>query len=133
MKHEELTEKIIGVFYRVYNELGYGFLEKIYERALAYEFKVEGLSFERQVPISVFYKGENMGDYYADFIVDGRVIIEIKAIKEIGEAEGVQLLNYLKATGKEVGLVLNFGREAEIKRKVNSRICLKDSNADCTD
>ena len=112
MRYEELTEKIIGVFYRVYNE--------IYERALAFEFKDEGLSFERQVPINVFYKGKNMGDYYTDFIVEGKVIVEVKAIKEIGEAEGIQLLNYLKATGKEVGLVLNFGREAEIKRKVNS-------------
>ena len=122
MKHEELTERIIGVFYRVYNELGFGFLEKIYERALAFEFKEEGLVFERQVPIKVFYKGEVMGDYYADFIVEGKVVVEVKAIKEIGEAEGIQLLNYLKATGKEVGLVLNFGREAEIKRKVNSLV-----------
>ena len=118
MKHEELTERIIGVFYKVYNELGYGFLEKIYERALALEFKLGGLSFERQVPIKVFYKGEWMGDYVADFIIEGKVVVEIKAIKEIGEAEGIQLLNYLKATGRGVGLLLNFGREAEIKRKV---------------
>jgi len=132
MKHEELTEKIIGCFYKVYNVLGYGFLEKIYERALAYEFRVEGLSFERQVPIKVFYKGESMGDYCADFIVEGEVIVEVKAIKEIGEAESVQLLNYLRATGKEVGLVLNFGRKAEIKRKVNS-VDFLESNADGAD
>jgi len=98
MRHEELTESIIGVFYKVYNELGYGFLEKVYERALAFEFREEGLIFERQVPISVLYKGEIMGDYYADFIVDGKVIVEVKAIKEIGEAEGIQLLNYLRRT-----------------------------------
>ena len=121
MKYEELTERIIKVFFLVYNELGYGFLEKIYERALAFEFRKEGLVFERQVPIKVLYKGESMGDYYADFIVEGKVIVEVKAIKEIGDAEGIQLLNYLRATGKEVGLVLNFGREAEIKRRANSR------------
>jgi GxxExxY protein len=118
MKYEEVTERIIGLFYKVYNELGYGFLEKIYERALALEFKGEGLVFERQVPIKVFYAGEVMGDYVADFIVEGKVVVEVKAIKEIGEVEGIQLLNYLKATGNGVGLLLNFGRKAEIKRKV---------------
>ena len=110
MRYEELTEKIIGVFYRVYNE--------IYERALAFEFKDEGLSFERQVPINVFYKGKNMGDYYTDFIVEGKVIVEVKAIIEIGEAEGIQLLNYLKATGIKIGLLINFGEKAEFKRRV---------------
>ena len=118
MKHEELTERIIGVFYRVYNELGYGFLEKVYERALAFEFREAGLSFERQVPIKVLYKGEDMGDYVADFIVEGKVIVEVKAMIGLTGIDEAQLLNYLKATGNGVGLLLNFGRKAEIKRKV---------------
>jgi len=132
MKHEELTEKIIGVFYRVYNELGYGFLEKVYERALAFEFKKEGLVFERQVPIKVLYKGEVMGDYVADFIVDGKVIVEVKALQEVGGAEGAQLLNYLRATGNSVGLLLNFGRKAEVKRKVYEKDW-GNKNSDCSD
>ena len=118
MKHEELTERIIGVFYRVYNELGYGFLEKVYERALAFEFREAGLSFERQVPIKVLYKGEAMGDYVADFIVEGKVIVEVKAMIGLTGIDEAQLLNYLKATGNGVGLLLNFGRKAEVKRKV---------------
>ena len=118
MKDEELTEKIIKAFYRVYNSLGYGFLEKVYERALAVEFGRMGLVFGRQVPIGVVYEGVPVGDYVADFIVEGRVIVEVKAIRELTDCDGKQLLNYLRVTGKGVGLVLNFGREAEIKRKV---------------
>ena len=118
MKYEELTEKIIVAFYRVYNELGPGFLEKVYERGLALEFKNEGLIFERQVPMKVFYKGDVIGNYVADFVVEGKVVVEIKAIREITEMDGRQLLNYLKATNNDVGLLLNFGKEPEIKRKI---------------
>lgn len=118
MKHEELTEKIIGCFYRVYNTLGYGFLEKVYENALAIEFRKAGMNFEKQIKFSVFYGDEVVGSYTADFVVEGKVIIEIKAIRCLDRSSECQLLNYLTATDKEVGLLLNFGEEAEVKRKV---------------
>lgn len=118
MKYEDLTEKIIGAFFRVYNVLGYGFLEKVYERALVVEFGRMGLKFGRQVPVKVCYEGVNVGDYIADFIVEGKVVVEIKAIRELTDCDGKQLLNYLRITDKDVGLLLNFGREPEFKRKV---------------
>ena len=118
MKHEELTEKIIKAFYRVYNVLGYGFLEKVYERALIIEFKREGLSAKSQVPIKVYYKGEIVGDYFADFVVEEKIVVEIKALVDFSGKEKGQLLNYLKATDLEVGLVLNFGKKAGIKRNI---------------
>jgi len=118
MKYEELTEKIIGAFYQVYDDLGFGFLERVYERALAVEFGILGLMFERQVPIRVVYRDVLVGEYYADFVVDGKVIVEVKAIRELSGADGKQLLNYLRATDKEVGLLLNFGQKPEVKRKV---------------
>ena len=118
MEDDEVTEKIIGAFYKVYNFLGYGFLERVYERALAIEFENIGLKFGRQVPVEVLYSGKVVGNYIADFIVEGRVVVEIKAIRELTECDGKQLLNYLRVTGKEVGLLLNFGRKAEIHRKV---------------
>lgn len=117
-KHKELTAKIIGCFYKVYNKLGFGFLEKIYENALAYEFEEVGLNFDKQASISVLYEGRVMGEYFADFIVEDKVVVEIKADKYLGEDVEKQLLNYLRATGLEVGLVLGFGKEAEVKRKV---------------
>ena len=118
MKYEELTEKIIGIFYKVYNCLGYGFLEKVYENALAIEFRREGLSFGQQVPVKVFYEGEIVGDYVADFIVEDKIVVEIKALVEFSGNEKGQLLNYLRATDLEVGLLLNFGKEVGIKRKI---------------
>jgi len=118
MRDEEFTEKIIEAFYRVYNCLGYGFLERVYERALAVEFGRMGLVFGRQVPIKVLYEDVIVGDYVADFIVEGKVVVEIKAIRELTDCDGKQLLNYLRVTGKNVGLLLNFGRKAEIKRKI---------------
>jgi len=116
-KHKELTEKIINIFYRVYNKLGYGFLEKIYENAMMIEFKREGILAVSQSPIKVFYDGEVIGEYYADILVDNKVIVEIKAAKRLVEENEAQLLNYLKATDIEVGLLLNFGTEPEVKRK----------------
>jgi len=116
-KHKELTEKIINIFYRVYNKLGYGFLEKIYENAMMIEFKREGILAISQSPIKVFYDGEVIGEYYADILVDNKVIVEIKASKRLVEENEAQLLNYLKATDIEVGLLLNFGTEPEVKRK----------------
>jgi len=116
-KHKELTEKIINIFYRVYNKLGYGFLEKVYENAMMIEFKKDGIPAVPQFPIKVFYEGELIGEYYADILVDTKVMVEIKAAKRFTEENEAQLLNYLKATDIEVGLLLNFGTEPEVKRK----------------
>jgi len=116
-KHKELTEKIINIFYRVYNKLGYGFLEKIYENAMMIELKREGILAVSQSSIKVFYEGEVIGEYYADILVDNKVIVEIKAAKRLVEENEAQVLNYLKATDIEVGLLLNFGTEPEVKRK----------------
>ena len=118
MKHKELTEDIIKIFYKVYNTLGYGFLEKIYENSMMIEFRKAGISAESQSPIKVVYEGEIVGENAADIIVDNKVIIELKAAKKLAEDHHAQLLNYLKATDIEVGLLLNFGPKPEISRKV---------------
>ena len=118
MKHQELTEKIIKIYYKVYNTLGYGFLEKIYENAMMIEFRKTALPAVSQSPIKVVYGGEIIGEYFADILVDGKIIIEIKAVKNLIVDHEAQILNYLKATNNEVGLLLNFGPKPEIKRKV---------------
>ena len=115
---EALTKRIIGSFYEVYNTLGYGFLEKVYENALCAEFEDVGLLYAQQVPIEVRYRGRAVGEYFADLVVDGAVIIEVKAVQTVLPQHEAQLLNYLKATGIEVGLVLNFGPRARVVRKV---------------
>ena len=118
MKHKELTEQIIKIFFTVYNTLGYGFLEKIYENAMMIEFRKAVISAVSQSPIKVLYEDEIIGEYFADILVDGKVIVEIKAVKNLLVDHEAQVLNYLKATNVEVGLLLNFGPEPEIKRKV---------------
>jgi GxxExxY protein len=122
-KHKTLTAAIISIFYKVYNTLGYGFLEKVYENAMMYEFKKAGIPAVSQAPIAVMYEDEIMGEYSADILVDDKVIVELKAAKSLAPDHKAQLLNYLKATDKEVGLLLNFGPKPEISRKVfdNSR------------
>jgi GxxExxY protein len=122
-KHKDLSEKIIMAFYNVYNTLGYGFLEKVYENALMIEFERIGLSVKAQWPIQVLYAGEIVGEYFADILVEGCIIVEIKAGKNLSLEHEAQLLNYLKATQIEVGLLLNFGPKPEVKRKAfdNSR------------
>lgn len=117
-KHSEVTEKIIQCFYKVYNTLGYGFLEKIYENAMFLELKTLGLYVEKQKQIKVYYEGEKIGEYYADLIVSESVIIELKAAESLCEEHEFQLINYLKATEIEVGLLLNFGKEPQVKRKI---------------
>jgi len=117
-KYKEMTEKIIAIFYRVYNKLGYGFLEKVYENAMLIEFRKDGVSVTAQPAIHVMYEGEVVGEYYADIMVENKVIVEIKATKILGIEHEAQLLNYLKATDIEIGLLLNFGPKPEIKRKV---------------
>lgn len=116
--HSELTGKIIKAFYNVYNELGYGFLEKVYERSMLIELNALGLECSAQVPINVFYEDEKVGEYYADILVENKVIIELKAAEGIREEHEAQLLNYLRATDVEVGLLLNFGKKPEHKRKL---------------
>jgi GxxExxY protein len=119
-KHSDITEKIIKGFYNVYNVLGYGFLEKVYEKSLNIELLKLGLFPLRQQEIKVYYGDDEVGEYYADIIVNGCVIIELKAVEYILTEHETQLVNYLKATEIEVGLLLNFGKKPEFKRKVFS-------------
>ena len=116
--HFELTEKIIGCIYAVYNTLGHGFLEKVYENALIIKLKQVGLDVVQQSPIKVLFEGNIVGEYVADIIVEGKVIIEIKAVSTLSTVHEVQLVNYLKATGIEVGLLVNFGERLRIVRRV---------------
>lgn len=114
----ELTEKIIKAFYIVYGKLGYGFLEKVYINALVLELRKMGLYVVKQQHIVVFYNGEVVGEYFADLVVENLVIIELKAAETIVREHEQQLLNYLRATDKEVGLLLNFGKSPAFKRKI---------------
>lgn len=116
--HGEITQVIIQAFYKVYNELGYGFLEKVYENALFIELEKTGLYIEKQRRIEVYYENEVVGSYYADLVVDEKVIIELKAAEGLREEHECQLINYLKATEIEVGLLLNFGKSPQFKRKI---------------
>ena len=118
--HEELTSKIINCFYTVYNKLGYGFLEKVYENSLKLELEKHGLSVEKQKPIKVYYENKEVGEYFADLIVENKIIIEIKAAESLCKEHELQIINYLKATEIEIGLLLNFGKKPEIKRKIFS-------------
>lgn len=128
MLHEELTDKIIKSFYNVYNALGFGFLENVYEKSLSKELTENELSCETQVPISVYYKEELVGSYYTDIVVENLIIIELKAVNRLHPDHEVQLINYLKATEMEVGLVLNFGRKPQIKRKIYTNDRKKSHN-----
>jgi GxxExxY protein len=119
MEHEELTEKIIGSAYNVYNKMGFGFLEPDYEKCLLIELGKNGLKAESQKPIIVKYDNEVVGEFKADVIVEDTIILELKSVKQVTQAHEVQLVNYLVATGKPVGLILNFGEQkVEVKRKV---------------
>jgi GxxExxY protein len=118
--HSNITSVVIKAFYNVYNKLGYGFLEKVYENSLLIELHKLGLSGKKQQQIKVFYDEKEVGVYIADIIVNDCVIIEIKASDDLCEEHEAQLINYLKATEIEVGLLLNFGKKAELKRKVFS-------------
>ena len=117
LKHSEITDKIIRAFYAVYNKLGYGFAEKVYENALRIELRELGLTVIQQQPIKVYYSCEIVGEYYADMIIENCIIVELKAAQSISDAHEAQLLNYLKATKIEVGLLLNFGKKPEYRRK----------------
>jgi GxxExxY protein len=127
--HKDLTDSIIKTFYDVYNELGYGFLEKVYQNSLFLELRSRGFEVEAQKQIKVYYKSKEVGEYYADLIVNDLIILELKAVEYIVEEFEWQLLNYLRGTNKEVGLLLNFGKKPEFKRKIfeNSRKNLHES------
>jgi GxxExxY protein len=124
MLHESITKKIIEAYYIVYNKLGYGFLERVYQKALLIELRKKGLNCKEEYPIKVYYDDELVGEYRADILVDDCVIIENKAQPVLIEENEFQLINYLKATNIEIGLLLNFGKKPEFKRKIftNDRI-----------
>ena len=128
-KHKEITDIILRSFYEVYNELGGGFLESVYENALYIVLTGYGLSVERQKDISVFFRGNIVGVFKADLIINEKVIVELKAVRALDPAHEAQLINYLKATNIEVGLLLNFGRKPEFKRFVydNKRKNISDN------
>jgi GxxExxY protein len=116
LKHSELTDKIIGLFYDVYNELGHGFLESTYAEALMVALQDSGLIAAREVPVPVWFRGRKVGQYYADLIVEGVVPLELKAARTLESAHEAQLLHYLRATEIEVGLLLNFGVRPQFRR-----------------
>jgi len=118
MLHSDITDKIIGAAYEVHGVLGQGFLEKVYENALAVELRRAGLEVEQQRPITVRYKNEVVGDYFADLVVEGAVIVELKATRSIEPVHEVQLVNYLRATRLQVGILIHFGKSVTVKRKV---------------
>lgn len=119
MKHQDLTDKIIGVYYEVYNELGHGFLESVYEKAMIIAFEERGILVESQVEIPVWFHGQRAGIFYADLLIEKLVIVELKAVRTLDSSHEAQLLNYLRATEIEIGLLLNFGLKPEIKRCIS--------------
>ncbi len=119
MLYKDLTEKIIKAAMNVHNTLGFGFMEKVYENSLMTELKLSGLKAIQQSPVEVFYKGDLVGDYITDIIVEDKVILELKSVENLNKVHEVQLVNYLKAVNMEIGMLLNFGKEKlEFKRKV---------------
>ena len=118
MLHEEITDKILKAFYKVYNKLGYGFLEKVYQKAMLIELRKMGLICKEEYPVKVYYENELVGDYRADIIVNNCVIIENKAAEGLAIENEFQLINYLKATEIEIGILLNFGKKPEFRRKI---------------
>ena len=116
--YKEETDEIIETFYEVYNTLGYGFLERVYQNALYQELKRRGFDCKAQYPIKVFFKGQEVGEYYADVLVNECIILELKAVDTLCKEHELQLINYLKATDMEVGLLLNFGERPQIRRKI---------------
>ncbi|MFC1497428.1 GxxExxY protein [Verrucomicrobiota bacterium] len=121
LEQKDLTEKIIGCAYKIYNKMGYGFLESIYEKCMLIELRKAGLKAQSQKPIIVYYDGETVGEFTADLVVEDVVIIELKSVRRIIRAHEVQLVNYLMATRIEVGLLMNFAeRKVEVKRKMRT-------------
>jgi GxxExxY protein len=115
---KDLTEKIIGAAYEVHNTLGSGFVEKVYENALTEELREHGSIVEQQKPVSVLYKGKSAGEFIADMIVEKKVLVEVKSVKILTKDFDSKLIHYLKATGIEVGLLINFGESVQVHRKI---------------
>jgi GxxExxY protein len=118
MKHQQLTSAIINCAYKVHNTLGFGFLETVYHNALLIELTKAGFHAEKEKRIKVFYNDHLVGEYAADILVEDKVILELKSVKDLHPAHSAQLINYLKATGIEIGLLINFGESVQIKRKI---------------
>src|SRR6267142_3806726 len=116
LKHRVLTEQIIGVFYDVYSELGHGFIESVYEKAFEFALTSKGLSVRRQIEIPVWFRGQKVGNFCADMLIEGRILLELRANRGLDAAHEAQLLNYLRATEIEVGLLFNFGLKPQFKR-----------------
>lgn len=120
LKYQDITDIILKAFYEVYNELGTGFLESVYERALTIVLQNYGLQVENQKEIPVFFRGKNIGYFKSDIIVNGKIVLELKAVSQMDKTHEAQLINYLKASSIEVGLLLNFGKKPEFKRFIFS-------------
>ncbi len=119
MKDESLTKKIIGAAFRVHNALGFGFLESVYENSLLIELGKEGVKAESQRPVNVYYEGQTVGKFVVDILVEDQIVLELKSVRQLATAHEVQLVNYLCATGMDIGLLLNFGpNKVDVKRKV---------------
>ena len=119
MQHSEITEKIIGCAYKIYNKMGYGYLESVYEKCMLIELESVGFNVETQKSLKVIYEGHVVGDFVADIIVNDMVIVELKSVSKIIKVHEIQLVNYLVTTNKPVGLILNFAKDkVEVKRKV---------------
>jgi GxxExxY protein len=118
LKHADVTEKIIGIFYDVYNELGYGFLECVYEESLAIALHQAGLTANRQIPLPVWFRGHKVGEFRADLLVENCVLLELKAARSLDPAHEAQLLHYLKSTEVEIGMLLNFGTRPQFRRLI---------------
>jgi GxxExxY protein len=118
LKHGELSKKIIAAAYEVHKELGYGFVEKVYKNALAIELQESDIKCNVEVPLQVLYHEQVVGDYFADIVVDDKIVVEVKAVSDISAAHEVQLVNYLKATKLNVGLLINFGQSVKVKRRI---------------
>jgi GxxExxY protein len=115
-KHSELTDTIIGVFYDVYNELGFGFLESVYRNSLLIALREKGLAAEQEVATAVYFRGNKVGDFKADLVVNGSILIELKTAETLSPAHEAQVLNYLRATSLELGLLFNFGPKPQVRR-----------------
>jgi GxxExxY protein len=118
LRQSELSKEIIAAAFTVHKELGYGFVEKVYKNALAVELQEKGIKCALEVPLKVFYHEKTVGDYFADMIVDDKIIVEVKAVSDLASIHEVQLVNYLKATGVQIGLLINFGQSVKVKRRV---------------
>lgn len=117
MTTDEITGKIIKASYNVHNTLGAGFFEKVYENALVIELEENGLMVQQQYPIEVLYKDQSIGEFVADLLVEDEIIVELKAVQNLDKIHHIQVVNYLNATGHDIGLLINFGQSVEVKRK----------------